>query len=276
MDDVSLRRAPHPALRTYVDPYVGYRHRAPGPGRHRGMPSARLTVVLAFDEQLDLAWHGHEETRGRYWALASGLHSAPVDIRHDGLQHGIQLGLTPLGCRALLGVPAGELARALVPLDDLLPVPAHDELAGSTWEHRFEALDRLLLAAVAAHQPARLPHPELDRAWWIVERTAGTARVDDLADTVGWSRRRLGDRFRAEFGLTPKEASRVTRFDRSRRQVDAGVPLAEVAVASGYADQPHLNREWREIAGYSPREYLRAEHPFVQDPEPEDAAVFVP
>jgi transcriptional regulator GlxA family with amidase domain len=49
-----------------------------------------------------------------------------------------------------------------------------------------------------------------------------------------------------------------------------------VAVVSGYADQPHLNREWREISGYSPREYLRAERPFVQDPAAPTAAVSVP
>ncbi len=271
-----MRRAPHPALRAFVDPYVGYRHRTAGPGLHRGMPSDRLTVVLAFDDPLDLAWHLQEETRGRYWALASGLHRVPVDIRHDGLQHGIQLGLTPLGCRALLGVPAADLARALIPLDDLLPLPAYDELPGATWERRFALLDRVLLAAVAAHEPARLPHVELDRAWALVEGSGGTVRVADLATAVGWSRRRLGDRFRSEFGLTPKEAARVTRFDRSRHLVDAGITLAEVAAAAGYADQPHLNREWREIAGYSPREYLCAERPFVQDADRAHAAVSAP
>jgi len=276
MEGESLRRSPHPALRAYVDPYIGYRHRAPVPGRHRGMPSDRLTVVIAFDEPIDLAWHGHEETRGRYWGLASGLHSVPVDIRHDGRQHGLQLGLTPLGCRALLGVPAAALARTLVSLDDLLHLPAYDELVTATWEERFAVLDRALLAAAAAHSPARLPHPELARAWSLVERTGGTARVADLASAVGWSRRRLGGRFRAEFGLTPKEAARVTRFDRSRQRVAAGQPLAEVAAVSGYADQPHLNREWREISGYSPREYLRAEHPFVQDPASPVAAVSMP
>jgi transcriptional regulator GlxA family with amidase domain len=164
----------------------------------------------------------------------------------------------------------------MVSLDDLLPLPAYDEMVGATWEERFAVLDRALLAAVAAHAPARLPHPELERAWSLVEGSGGTARVADLAAAVGWSRRRLGGRFRAEFGLTPKEAARVTRFDRSRQRVAAGLPLAEVAAVSGYADQPHLNREWREISGYSPREYLRAEHPFVQDPASPIAAVSVP
>jgi hypothetical protein len=32
-------------------------------------------VVIALDEQVDLAWAGLPSTRGRFWAVASGLHS---------------------------------------------------------------------------------------------------------------------------------------------------------------------------------------------------------
>ena len=270
--DQPLVRAPHPALRAYVDPYVGYHHRAAGPGRHRGMPSDRLTLIVAFDEPLDLAWHGSEETRRSFWMMASGLHSRAVDIRHGGVQHGIQVSLTPLACRALLGIPAGAIARDLVDLDAVLPeFDAYDDLPDAGWDQRFAALDGALLAARGHRDQGCVRHPELDHAWALVERSHGTIRVAALADAVGWSRRRLSERFHAEFGVTPKEAARVTRFDHSRRQVTRGVPLAEAAAASGYADQPHLTREWRELCGYSPTEYLREELPFVQDRDPDEA-----
>jgi AraC-like DNA-binding protein len=53
-----------------------------------------------------------------------------------------------------------------------------------------------------------------------------------------------------------------------------GRPLAEVATRCGFADQAHLNREWQQLAGSTPREWLAqelhdprndAEFPFVQD-----------
>jgi AraC-like DNA-binding protein len=47
--------------------------------------------------------------------------------------------------------------------------------------------------------------------------------------------------------------------------VTAGSRLADAAALAGYADQAHLTREWRELAGYAPTEYLRVELPFLQD-----------
>lgn len=59
----------------------------------------------------------------------------------------------------------------------------------------------------------------------------------------------------------------MIRFQRSRRMLlrpQAGT-LADISASCGYADQAHLTREWRELAGYSPSEWLRAELPFLQD-----------
>jgi AraC-like DNA-binding protein len=95
--------------------------------------------------------------------------------------------------------------------------------------------------------------------------------VEEIARRVGWSSRHLLDRFRAETGLTPKQAARVARFDRARRalaaRTAAGRPadLAALAAAAGFADQAHLIREWRAFTGLAPTRWLAAEFGFVQD-----------
>jgi AraC-like DNA-binding protein len=259
VDTGSWWRRPHPGLRDCVEWYVGYRH-VSAPGVHHGLPSGSLTVVIAFGEPVDLAWSGALGSRARFWMVASGLHSRPALITHSGRQHGVQLALTPLGARRLFGMPAAALAREFVPLT-VLP---HDELAAGSWQERFAALDRALLDLLDRHVRDGVP-PEVLRAWQLLDRSGGRIRVGELADEVGWSRRHLGQRFVGELGITPKEAARVFRFQHSRKLVTAGRRLADAAAVAGYADQAHLTREWRALAGYAPTEYLREELPFLQD-----------
>ncbi len=77
-------RTPHPALRDLVSGYHGYRYQVEAPGVHHGLPSTALIVVLAFDRPLDVGWWGEEHSRGRHWALASGLSVSPAAIYQDG------------------------------------------------------------------------------------------------------------------------------------------------------------------------------------------------
>ena len=81
-------------------------------------------------------------------------------------------------------------------------------------------------------------------------------------------------RFRDEFGLSPKIAARVIRFDRARRRLqqrvaDGAAPaLAEVAADGGFSDQAHLAREFRELAGCTPSRWLAEEFRNVQAAAP--------
>lgn len=61
----------------------------------------------------------------------------------------------------------------------------------------------------------------------------------------------------------------MLRFEHSRELLvgPARPGLATVAALSGHADQAHLAREWRAIAGVSPTAWLAAELPYVQDTE---------
>ena len=243
----------HPALRPYVATAVGYRQEGLPPGLHRGLPSPYLTFVVTLDEPLVMAAHPDpEQAAGSYDALLGGLHTRPALISHPGRQAGIQLSLSPLGARMLLGVRAGELASLDFPVGDVLGrdgVELVDRVrAAPDWPGRFAAAEWVLLRRLGR---GTAPSPEIVEAWRLTTAGGGRLRVADVAARVGWSDRHLGDRFRAETGLSPKEAARVVRFHRARRllaaRVGAGRPpeLAGLAADGGFADQAHLTREWR-------------------------------
>ncbi|MGH8974309.1 MAG: helix-turn-helix domain-containing protein [Acidimicrobiia bacterium] len=268
--------SPAPPLRDLIGTYAGYRQEGVAQRFHRGLPSRHLTIVLSLDRPLDIATMPDPATGGpaSFWALAGGLHAAPVLIRHDGYQHGVHIELTPLGARSLLGLPAGALASDVVDLGEFLgrrAVELTDRLHGAgTWTERFGIIDDVLIRAVSTARRPPVAPPEVSEAWRLLVASAGAVEVAALAGEVGWSRRHLAERFRSELGLPPKVAARVLRFERACRLLRSSPPgrrpgLAELAAECAYYDQAHLNRDWRELAGCSPTTWMAEELPFVQD-----------
>ena len=252
----------HPALTPYVDSLTAYDVDLGAPGVHRGLPGTSLTFVLPVGEPLDVGWLGAPASRARRWSTVSGLHAHPAQIHHDGAQVGVQLALTPAGAMALLGVPAAALAGEIVELGDL-PSRLSDlpeRIAEVAPERRAAVVEAALLARLGKIE-ARPVRPEVGHA---LARLTRGARVQEVADEVGYSRRHLATLVQRACGLTPQEVRRVGRFERSRALIGR-VPLAETAQRCGYADQAHLTREWVALAGCPPTIWLREEFPFLQD-----------
>ncbi|MFC5264121.1 helix-turn-helix domain-containing protein [Kribbella qitaiheensis] len=261
-------RAAVPALRPYLGALIGYAYVDEPPEVHRGLPSQYLTIVISLDEPVGVAWPGAPVDK--FDTLVGGLHSTAVRIGESPNVSGIQLALTPAGSRVLLGIPPGELASIVINLDDVLGRPARElseQLRAKTsWEQRFDLVERLLLENWR-DEPVPEPRAELSWAWRRLCETAGGVGVQELATEVGWSRRHLTERFRAEYGLAPKVTARVMRFEQAvnRLKQRPTTRLADLAADLGYADQAHLTREWHSIAGCSPRQWMTEELPFVQD-----------
>ncbi|MFE3193388.1 helix-turn-helix domain-containing protein [Nocardia sp. NPDC059240] len=266
---------PDPRLRAYVHGYEGYLLRGFAPGTHIGMPGTGLTVIITIDEPIEVPVSPQSGQPGGRWdMLASGLTVRPAVIAHNGFQHGVQLSLTPQGCRALFGMPVAALGSWLVDLSDVLgprAVELRERLSLlPDWPGRFAVIDEILLRQV---DPVRWD-AELAHAWTLLSGPDPAVRVGAVAEEIGWSRRHLGNRFTAELGITPKDAARLSRFGRSHRLLRDPLlpPLAEVAAVAGYYDQAHMAREWRELAGMPPSAWLEHEEfPFVQDRQPADA-----
>jgi AraC-like DNA-binding protein len=103
--------------------------------------------------------------------------------------------------------------------------------------------------------------PEVAETWRRLVAARGCVQVGAVAGELGWSRRYLTERFRGEVGLSPKTFARVLRFEHAHELAAARDPLpwGDVAAVSGYADQAHLVRDWREFTGRSPTAWRRSE-----------------
>ena len=267
-----VTRLPAPPLRAFIDRYVGYRLVGSSSGVHRGLPSRHLTCIVSIGEPIDVvAQTDPRQAPARYDFVVGGLQATSALVAHGAKQEGVAVELTPLGCRSLLGMPARALWNTSLEAHDVVGRAAtelRERLSDAPgWSARFAVVDQVLGRLADLH--ARVD-PEVREAWRLLVATRGTVPVSELATEVGWGRRHLARRFRDEFGLSPKLAARVLRFERARRvlRLHHHPGIAYVAAACSYYDQPHLNRDFVEMAGCAPGEWLATEVPSVQDVDP--------
>ncbi|MEU9346735.1 helix-turn-helix domain-containing protein [Streptomyces sp. NPDC048278] len=165
----------------------------------------------------------------------------------------VQVRLSPVIARAVLGASPADLDDAVVPLSDLWGREAsriREQLGDvPSWQGRFALTDALLARRYEAGPPV---DPEVAWAWHRIVDSRGLARVDGLATEVGWSRKRLWSRFRSQLGLPPKRAVKLVRFDHAVHRLVAGEGAARVAADAGYADQSHLHRDVMAFTGATP------------------------
>jgi AraC-like DNA-binding protein len=118
------------------------------------------------------------------------------------------------------------------------------------------------LLEALARQQGRTDQPEtgfsrgVKRARaYIDEKFASDFSLDDLAGFAGLSRFHLVRIFKRATGLTPVAYRNQRRIDAARRLLRRGLPIAEIALEVGFADQSHLTRQFQRLMGTSPARY---------------------
>jgi AraC-like DNA-binding protein len=265
--------SPREPLRRSVGRFVGWRFDTPNAPTTTAVPSRYITVILSLDGAIELVkMPTSAQHPTTFSALVGGLHSSPAMVRSSG--PAIRLEISPLASRQLLDLPAGALGTVVIDLADLFGSASAllvERLCEErSWVQRFELVEQFLVARLRDRRDVA---PEVTRAWELLTRSGGKCRVDALAAEVGWSRRHLAARFAEEIGLSPKQAARVLRFEQACALLQRGrFTFAEAAAEAGFADQAHLNREWQQLAGSTPTDWLAQE---VPDPAPDVEFPFV-
>ncbi|MFG3282298.1 helix-turn-helix domain-containing protein [Streptomyces sp. NPDC048111] len=173
------------------------------------------------------------------------LPRAPLGTRYAGIR------FAPGAGPAFFGVPAHELRDTRPALDAIWPGARVRALAASIGDAADPA------AALEAAALATAPRPDpLARA--VARRLAAGWSVAATAAEAGLGARQLHRRSLDAFGYGPKTLARILRLQRALALVARGMPYAEAALAAGCADQAHLAREMRALAGMTLTDYAEA------------------
>jgi len=254
--EVARRAAPMPVRALVTRGLEGWRQTRGEASQLREVPFPGVPLIF----NLGTPWEVDGERR--LDAFTAGLSTRPSTVRGEATWACVELRLTPQGAHRLFGVAMHELANDAVELRLLVPEARELEerlYEATAWEERFDLVDAFLLRRLAGSRPA---DPAVTRSWRHLYETRGSTPIAGIATELGWSHRKLISRFRDEIGLAPKAVARVMRFDRATASLRDPTPgLAQIAFDCGYADQAHLNREFRELAGMSPKRFRAAISP---------------
>ncbi len=246
-------------LRPWVVGYSGYVETTQQSIRRREVPSPIIAVILNLGPPWRMIDADQEDVASEHDSFIAGLHDRFAIVDSTGAADCMQIDFTILGAARFLRVPMHELANATTAFEDVLGRAGREFLerlrSTPAWADRFDQMDDFLAARMQGP-----PNGSEGVAWAVsrIESSAGLVSIGALASEMSWSRKRLLHGFREHVGLPAKTLARVVRFDHATKLLEAEprTRLADVAASCGYADQAHMTREFRRLAGWSPTEVL--------------------
>ena len=130
-------------------------------------------------------------------------------------------------------------------------------------ESRFLSL---ISSVVRRHAPKGIHWPSPGKEQTAVERVKEYINdrfdtpicLDNLSAIAHMSKYYLLRIFSAHTGLTPHAYLSFVRASRAKGMMDGQIPLADIALATGFFDQSHLNRVFKKVFGITPGQYARA------------------
>ena len=162
-----------------------------------------------------------------------------------------------LGAYRFLNITMSDIANRCLDLGDLLGDTEADRLANSLhdaadWPARFDLMDRFLLERLRRGRPMS---PDVAWALKSVQASHGARSIGALSRDLACSRKTLIQRFHAQVGLSPKAVASILRFAHAVERIRTAdvESWADLAIACGYYDQAHFNRDFRRYSGRTPR-----------------------
>jgi AraC-like DNA-binding protein len=206
-----------------------------------------------------------------------GIHFHGIRRKSIGVlaRGGIQLwgvSFQPWGFQPIAGTGMKSLIDQIVNLRDLNPDLSQDleafpgTLVGlpenlDAGEALIEELERVLVSAFEAVKPET---GVMQRIRQFIE--ADPEDIGSYCDTAGISIRHMQRLFNQYVGISPRNYQRIKQFEASSRELLYGKQsnlLTNISVDSGYYDQSHFIRSFRDYTAYAPQRF-RVECPALK------------
>ena len=223
-------------------------------------PDGRVEIVV----HLGARPRGLGQVHTQPEVMVVGQMTTALRLQPTAGVHAVGIRFSPAGARKWLGVPVDECTNRIEGFDQ---IDSRASAAIRDAIHRQGTLKPsvpALESALRQSRQARWSAPRaVDHVVQVGLARRGRVRVETLAASAGLGVRQLERRFLEAVGLSPKRFLTTLRFQHALQLLRDGQPPADIADVCGFADQAHLAREFRSVAGAPAREISLADVPFL-------------
>ena len=203
---------------------------------HRATPDGCIELIRRLDGLS--RWDGDQPE-----GFAVGLSDAPIEFEISGDARFAAVRLWPWTWPLLSDVPVAALRGRWQPID------------GQPLAQLYAALPDMDAAETLLETRFGPSAAETQRIGKAVLQAGSVAEMNRM---TGLAPRRLQRWFEAHVGMPPRRYLRLLRFQRAFEEVPGQDSLAGHAAAQGFADQAHMAREFRAMAGVPATQARRA------------------
>lgn len=184
----------------------------------------------------------------------------PIEIAYRGSFRLIVIYLYPHVFKSIFGMEARELTDTCIDFE-LLPFTGVKDLAEQLSENipienQVQLLTHFLSGLIDKHNA--LVEKDLQYVTTHLTKAHGNVPLKTFQTDLKVSERTFERKFLQHVGVSPRLFARICRFQSALTQLRANnyLKLTDIAYESGFADQSHFIRTFKEFTGLTPREYL--------------------
>ena len=170
---------------------------------------------------------------------------------------------TPIGLFHFLDGPAMQMTDRVMRLDSLGLSELHQKLRG-LFESNTEIdaclvhVNEFLIHHFHSKPIKNIPQFILSVIHQI-HKEKGIVNLERMVENLGINMRTFQLHFKNVIGISPKLFCRITRFNLLLQALDTVLTadILDFSVEFGYADKPHLYKDFKEFVGMTPLQYMR-------------------
>jgi AraC-like DNA-binding protein len=224
------------------------------------VPDGFSELIFHFGDTYQISINGdiYEE---QSFAIAAGQLNRPVFLKPTGRSGVFGIKFKPDGLRKILGCDMHVLTNETFDLTDIIGAGINhltDQIRNSVSnDQRIAAAENFLAERLSSAKS----NNEIRLILFDVQQTQGCVLVRDLSLKHKISLRKIERLFLQHVGISAKQYARLVRFTYVHTVLQQpSVTKAEASCLSGYFDQAHFNKDFKQFTGESPDQYFNSNH----------------